>query len=222
MTQMRKGKLYDLLAVSPLIGWYALGISMQAPKIGLEAEAIGRHPSMAAILELASLGTTLAFLGLQIVLFLIRRVPEAHSEGIRPRLAALVGANIQLSFLALPRMSGNVAIEAIATTLITIGMIGSVTAAWWLGRSFSVFPQARRLVVSGPYRYVRHPLYLAEQVAGLGVILQYAQPWSALIGAASLAAQFPRMHYEEKILANAYPEYRDYAARTSRLVPFLY
>ena len=43
----------------------------------------------------------------------------------------------------------------------------------YLGKSFSIIPQARRLVREGPYSVVRHPLYLAEEVALLSCLLRF-------------------------------------------------
>ena len=222
MTRFQSSKLYDVGAVAPLVLWYGLSIWGLAPKIAAECAQLRASFTPDTAMEVASEATTLAFLGLQIVLFLIRRLPQAKAPGVAPRLAAVVGSNLQLAFLALPRAAASLPVAAVAIALVAIGTIGSIAAASWLGRSFSIFPQARRLVVSGPYRIVRHPLYLAEQIATLGVALQYAQPWALLIGAASFAAQFPRMHYEEKVLAETYPAYAQYAARTRRLIPCLY
>jgi protein-S-isoprenylcysteine O-methyltransferase Ste14 len=47
-----------------------------------------------------------------------------------------------------------------------------------LGRSFSVMPEARRLVTNGPYSVIRHPVYLGEAVALAGVTSQYLSPWA--------------------------------------------
>ena len=222
MTRFQSSRLYDLGAVTPLILWYGLSIWGLAPKIAAECAQLQVSFAPGTAMDVASQATTLAFLGLQIVLFLIRRLPEAKARGVAPRLAALIGSNVQLAFLALPRAALSLPVAALATALVAGGLIGAMVVAAWLGRSFSVFPQARRLVVAGPYRVVRHPLYLVEQIATLGVVLQYAQPWALVIGAASFAAQFPRMHYEEKVLAETYPAYAQYAARTRRLIPYLY
>ena len=86
-------------------------------------------------------------------------------------------------------------------------------------RAFAIFPQARMPVTKGPYRLVRHPLYLCEQVSLFGVSLQYAQPWALLIVILGFALQFPRMRYEEEILGLTFPLYRDYARRTPMILP---
>jgi protein-S-isoprenylcysteine O-methyltransferase Ste14 len=69
---------------------------------------------------------------------------------------------------------------------------------------------------------VRHPLYLAEQLASLGIMLQFAQPWSGVVFLCGFALQWPRMLFEEHILSEAFPEYRAYAAKTPRLIPGWY
>jgi len=107
----------------------------------------------------------------------------------------------------------------VSTVFTVIGLGSALYIATVLGRCFSIFPQARGLTTSGPYAIVRHPLYIAEQVATIGICLQYARPWALLIATASLAAQFPRMYYEERVLAETYPGYREYMLRTPRIMP---
>jgi protein-S-isoprenylcysteine O-methyltransferase Ste14 len=103
-----------------------------------------------------------------------------------------------------------------------LGHVLAVYALAWLGRSFSIMAEARRLVTSGPYARVRHPLYLAEEIAVIGLFLQYASPSTALLVVAHLAFQLQRMRNEEQILRDSFPEYAAYARATRRLVPGVY
>jgi protein-S-isoprenylcysteine O-methyltransferase Ste14 len=91
-----------------------------------------------------------------------------------------------------------------------------------LRRSFSVLPEARRLVTSGPYSLIRHPVYLSEEITLFGVMLQFVQPWAFLVFAIQLCFQFARIPFEERVLADAYPEYAEYSSRTARLLPGIY
>jgi protein-S-isoprenylcysteine O-methyltransferase Ste14 len=110
----------------------------------------------------------------------------------------------------------------ISSTLMVVGAVASIYSASILGRSFSLLPQARGLVLRGPYRLIRHPLYLAEQITCLGLMLQFEQPVSGLIAVGAFAAQFPRMFYEERVLLATYPAYRPYMDKTARLIPGVY
>jgi len=89
----------------------------------------------------------------------------------------------------------------------------------WLGKSFSILAEARRLVTEGPYRVVRHPLYICEGIATVGVMLQVISPLAVLIIIVFATIQYRRMINEEKILTSAFPEYRAYAARTPLVIP---
>jgi len=107
-----------------------------------------------------------------------------------------------------------------------------IGAALWIvwaritfgARSFhaAANPTEGGLVTTGPYRYARHPIYGAVMLfVGAGV----ASHFSITNLAAALvvfAASFARLLSEEKLVVGHYPEYRDYAARTKRLIPFVY
>ncbi len=215
-----KARLLDLAAASPLIVWYAFAIAGLAMQIGGQI-ATSTDPARLALSAGATLAAA-AFLGLQIVVFVIRRLPVGKAEGWRPRILAMFGANAAIIFLALPRVELSPLLNVVSSVLIIGGSVGAVIVASWLGRAFSVLPQARSLVTEGPYRFVRHPLYVAEQVATFGIMWQFQQPGALMVALLSLAAQFPRMHYEEQILAQTFPPYRAYVERTARLIPGVY
>jgi protein-S-isoprenylcysteine O-methyltransferase Ste14 len=97
-----------------------------------------------------------------------------------------------------------------------------VPAAWaalYLGRSFSLLPEARRLAASGPYRWVRHPLYAAYLLWGVGVLL--ADPTPAMLAVITTFATLlaARARVEEGKLAAALPGYAEYLARTGMFWP---
>lgn len=106
--------------------------------------------------------------------------------------------------------------------------LATVVGAWTLLHNrpgnFSVLPEPRsgaRLVVTGPYAYVRHPMYLAVLLFGLGCLLG----WRGVAHLAAFVLLAGVLHVksrrEEALLAQRFPEYTGYQKRTRRLVPFV-
>ncbi|MGH6828292.1 MAG: methyltransferase family protein [Rhizomicrobium sp.] len=206
----------DLLCGLPLMLFCGFGLAGFV--IQLPHQLRAAHPDYSLILTECASGL---FLALQLILLLIRRLPCAKAQGYAPRLWALAGANFGYALLLLPKMPLGGGPAFVSLFLVLAGTLGSVAVLGWLGRGFSIFPQARQLVRNGPYAFVRHPLYILEQIAMLGMALQFLEPWALIFVAISFALQFPRMDYEEKVLAKAFPEYEDYARAVPRLIPFL-
>jgi protein-S-isoprenylcysteine O-methyltransferase Ste14 len=106
-------------------------------------------------------------------------------------------------------------------------LVAVVFCAWLLvsvlslGRCFGVLPEARGLVTRGPYRFVRHPVYLGEIGACAGLTIAAPTYGNAAIFAVLVIAQNVRMRLEERALTQAFPQYEEYAASTPRLIPGL-
>lgn len=165
---------------------------------------------------------TMLFLALIAVMTLARRRPLRKSEGLLPRFAALAGLLLLYALLLFPRAAPDTAFDAASLALLVAGHFLCAVTLAQLGRSFSVMPEARKLVTAGLYSRIRHPLYMAEAVAALGVFLQYRSLGAALLVAAQFAVQLWRMREEEKVLEAQFPDYAGYRARTARLIPGVY
>jgi protein-S-isoprenylcysteine O-methyltransferase Ste14 len=96
-----------------------------------------------------------------------------------------------------------------------------VVAVVVLGRCFGVLPEVRGLVTNGPYRLVRHPVYAGELGAVVGLVIGAPSSWNLMAATMFFAAQGVRMRLEERVLESEFPEYREYAAVTPRLIPSL-
>jgi protein-S-isoprenylcysteine O-methyltransferase Ste14 len=209
-------KLWDLLAATPLIVWFGLGAIGCAIKI-LDL----LHAQAGATVVIIQISYLFFFL-LAITLLIGRKPAIRKAKGIGPKLAGFLGSVTPLLVLALPGGEVSYQMNVILSGVGFIGIVGSIYAMLWLGRSFSILPQARGLVTGGPYRFLRHPLYLAEFLVIISQALKLAQPWPILVIALAVAAQISRMRYEERILSDEFPDYRAYMRRTARLIPGLY
>ena len=82
-------------------------------------------------------------------------------------------------------------------------------------------PTAGGIVSTGPYAYIRHPIYAAAiYFTWAGALDHFSWPnvgWATLLTAGALT----RMVIEERMLVARYPEYRAYMTRTRRVVPFV-
>lgn len=212
----QKGKLYDLAAAIPIVAWFVLGIGGSLLRITQTLDAHGD------VLAICSQLANVAFLSVLTLLVVIRRPAIRKARGLLPRGAGIVGVLLPSVFLALPRAKLTQAMTVFSSATVLLGIISSILIVCWLGRSFSILPQARTLVTEGPYCIIRHPLYLAELIVVFGGMWQFDYPWSFCVMFLTIAAQIPRMHYEEQVLMEAFPSYRDYAERTARLLPGVY
>ena len=218
------GRTYDALMRLPIILYngYVLLRELRSLAAWIAAQPAPFAPTLAAAAVLASRVALILFLVLLIGFHLVRRRPIGKSRGWRPRLVAFLGATMTLAMVLLDRAPGSVPRDIASAVLILIGNYLSIVGVLSLGRSLSIMPEARRLVTSGPYRFVRHPLYAAEEIAVLGVWLQFMSWPATAILLAHLVIQLWRLGYEETVLREHFPEYDAYARRTARLVPGVY
>jgi protein-S-isoprenylcysteine O-methyltransferase Ste14 len=173
-------------------------------------------------LDLATRLASIAYVVLVTSLTIVRLKPIRNAEGFEPRLSALAGTFLSIALVQLPLADIGTGLRVTALILMAAGWILSACVLLSLGRAFSVMAQARRLVTTGPYAIVRHPLYLCEEVMVLGVALMHLSIVAVLIVAAHWMFQLRRMTNEEKVLGAAFPECAAYAARTPKIIPRLF
>jgi protein-S-isoprenylcysteine O-methyltransferase Ste14 len=174
------------------------------------------------LLVLASRAFGLVFL-LLVVFFTLRRLPPKQSApGFGPRIAAVAGTFISMFLVVLPSSEVPPGFKILATILIALGTALSAFCIIWLGRSFSIMASSRQLVVKGPYRFIRHPLYAAESMTLAGILIANWSVWAALFGLFWAALQYQRVLNEEGILRVSFSEYDDYAKAVPRFVPNIF
>lgn len=116
-------------------------------------------------------------------------------------------------------------IQYIGVVLCGAGIAFAIWARHHLGRNWSSIPTMKvdhELVTSGPYRFVRHPIYTGAIAATLGSTLATGPAW--IVITVCVAIMFiSRIPVEEKFMMQLFPDtYPAYKARTKALIPFVW
>ncbi len=148
--------------------------------------------------------------------FHCRSLPRDRSRGVRqiviPLMAGLLPFVLLLSPPA-PRVIANRQLLSGIFWWMTAATALTVWGIWTLRHAFSITVEARHLVTGGPYRFVRHPVYLGEMLAATGVVLLRFSTLNAFLLLLFVVLQLMRSSWEEAKLTGNFPEYRSFAAR---------
>lgn len=112
---------------------------------------------------------------------------------------------------------------------LAISALGAVVGAYTVAHNklgnFGIYPEPlpnAQLITSGPYQWVRHPMYTSLLLLMLGIAL-YRHGWPNYLGILMLlTALFGKMQREEAYLRTRFEAYADYIKRTQRLFPGVY
>jgi len=155
--------------------------------------------------------------GLIIVLLVFRRESRRISRHPWDWIVALGGS---FTVLLVRPATTTIAPEWIGVLLQLAGTVFEIYAKIVLGRSFGIVAADRGIVVGGPYRIVRHPIYLGYFVTHVGFLLAN---WSSRIIALDIVLcfqQISRILSEERILSLD-ESHRGYSQRARhRMIPF--
>jgi len=214
-------RLLPAIALAGLVFW-------QLGALVSELQELNVRPGWMVLGECVRSVLYALFLSFPIAAFLTHAPPRSRDSRLLVTCAAVV-ATFLLAGLGLLVPSGPEAWRssptavgiALAITLVGVGL--AVVSAHSLGPNFSFGPQGRALVVRGPYRLVRHPIYVAElaMIAGVTIINPRLVP---VLGAlVVLVLQLVRIRAEERLLRSTFPGFSRYAAETRfRLVPLVW
>lgn len=163
-------------------------------------------------------------LGYQIFLVLNREQPKSTdvSKETVICLLALFSTSLLISFAVTRNTEASLSgSQLFLENLITIA---ALLLLWMsvkhLGRNFSVFPQRRYIVTSGPYALVRHPMYLSYLIFDLSFWIFRQDALVALLWLIELILLAWRARLEESKALETSVEYRAYKKRVPALVPF--
>jgi len=209
----------------PLIFWSLLVAAGGMALRRQLAQLIREGPSRGPLLELANGLLTVAFCAMVMAAYLTRSRAGTPARGFRervfPMLIFLAGPAgvLLLQVLGMPRRFD---LAAPALLVALGGLVMSLWALWHLRRSFSILAEARGAVTTGPYRFVRHPLYLGEGLTLLGLCLKLGTLAALALWTAISSLQLVRARIEEEKLSRELSDYDAYRKRTRFILPGLY
>ncbi|CAN7631917.1 isoprenylcysteine carboxylmethyltransferase family protein [Trinickia sp. LjRoot230] len=102
--------------------------------------------------------------------------------------------------------------EVLAAGVQVVGVLLQIAAKWSLRRSFGLLPANRGVVISGPYRIVRHPMYLGYLVTDIGFLVANFGVRNVVVVLVQWTLQIVRVLKEEQLLSKDIA-YRDYMSR---------
>ena len=133
---------------------------------------------------------------------LLRRPPQTHDYSLATSAAVVVSYAYPYAQVALLGwVPGEPGWPTAGLVLVTIAAFLSLASLLSLGRSFGIRPALRRLVTRGPYRFVRHPMYLSYILGDIGYNLQEWNSGTVLLVMAGWISLLYRIHAEERMLS---------------------
>jgi len=199
----------------------ANGLTLPREAMQLVQDGVRLYPLMQVLRHFLMLG----FLLLVAAAYLTRTHAVARAHGFWERdfpLFVLFATFAGMSFLRHNEDAQTVPLVAVGIFLTLVGFYFSLWALWYLRTSFGIMAEARSPVISGPYQYVRHPLYLGESLTMLGLCLAMGTASALLFWAVWTGLQLGRAAVEERKLAQQFEDYRTYRNRTRFILPGLY
>jgi len=210
-SKVRPGRLIGLCLAS-------CGIALQAMILvrALSAWTVNGLPGLAHVVATAlSLTVYLLMVGA----YVLRREDAASDSSLLARGVAVCATFLPFVMPLVPGRRNSTTTELLASAVLLIGLAGCVWSLRHLWTSFSVIPQARTLVSSGPYRWIRHPLYTTEIIANVGMAIHFGRLYHWAVLVLLIVGQSYRARREERLLCAHLPGYAEYRTRTAALVP---
>ncbi len=113
-------------------------------------------------------------------------------------------------------------LDASANAMFWLGVVLAIVAGAFLGRSLTATPvptAAATLRTTGPYQWVRHPIYTGVVLIVVAMAARSGNVIGLLLGALTMAFFHRKAAWEEERLNERFDGYADYAASTPRFVP---
>ena len=149
------------------------------------------------------------------------------SRNVSPSPLSLTLVGIQFVLIGVIALTGPLWPSGwILRSILGVGGVVGVWALQIMGlRQVKVFPEVAgqgKLVVLGPYRWVRHPMYTSVLLVTLAWVLGSPLSYRILLWVGLVITLSVKLHYEERLLLERFPEYEAYRRQTKRLIPFVW
>ena len=86
---------------------------------------------------------------------------------------------------------------------------------------FPEVPEGSRLIVHGPYRWIRHPMYTSVLLVTFAWTMTDPRLYRLGLWMMLFGVLWVKLRYEEQLLIQQFPSYGSYQQQTHRLIPFL-
>ncbi len=173
-------------------------------------DAIINHGQMGAVLLAISETLVIAFV-------LFRKPAQVLSQ--RPLDWALAFGATLAPTLVRPIETEPSLLTNLASLVMVAGILFQIVSKSMLGRRFGIVAANRGICASGPYRLVRHPIYMGYLMTHIGFLCIAPTWWNLAMYAFTYSLMIPRIFAEERLLKRD-PEYAQYCERVrSRLIP---
>ena len=142
-------------------------------------------------------------------MFVIRAPAKVVDRSLKSLAAALIGNFLPFALLL------NHQSDWAGPVPLVIELLSLVFAVWTvlsLRASMGITPANRGVKTGGPYRFIRHPLYVCVIVSEIGVLLAYPHPANFVILTTAIIFKAVMIRNEERVLSQD-PTYVEYAAR---------
>ena len=151
--------------------------------------------------------------------------PTIHPMKKKPSSPLLVALQFTAFALCVLPFAGSGGSQGVLVFCLAGAAVGLWTVLHNRPGNFGIYPELKegaRFITTGPYRWVRHPMYLSVLLLMFGIGIYNGQ-WPNYLGLILLwLALLGKMAREERYLTDAFPDYAAYARQTRRILPFVY
>ena len=178
-------------------------------------------PIIRAVWDHGDLGAVLLAFSETLVIALVLIRKPAQVLSLRPFDWVLAFGATLAPTLVRPVSVEPSVLSGVAVLIMVVGIAIQIGSKAMLGRRFGIVAANRGICAAGPYRLVRHPIYMGYLLTHIGFLCVSPSLWNVAVYVLAYSLMIPRIFVEERLLGRD-PEYAAYCQRVrSRLIPGL-